>query len=234
MTPPTERLIDPGLWTAVDHYFSDLLAPHDAALDAALKQSAAAGLPEIQVSTTQGKLLNLLARLQGARAILEIGTLGGYSTIWMARALPKDGRLVTLEADPKHAEIARANIARAGLGGLVDVRLGPALETLPKLAKEKLGPFDLIFIDADKPSIPEYFAWSLKLSRRGSLIIVDNVVREGAVIDRSSSDTSVQGVRRFNELLAAESRVTATAIQTVGTKGYDGFAIALVTADPKS
>src|SRR5206468_847964 len=170
----------------------------------------------IQVSANQGKLLHLLARLQGARSILEIGTLGGYSTIWLGRALPKDGRLVTLEAEPKHAEVARASIGRAGLGGIVEVRLGRALDTLPQLA-------------ADKPSIPEYFAWALKLSRKGSLIIVDNVVREGAVIDAGSEDASVHGVRKLHEMLAAEPRVSATAIQTVGTKGYDGFTIALVT-----
>lgn len=230
MTPP---VIGQDLWTAVDRYVSGLLSPHDPALDAALKASAAAGLPEIQVSTNLGKLLHLLARIRGARAILEIGTLGGYSTIWMARALPKDGRLITLELDPKHAEVARANIARAGLQGIVDLRLGRALDTLPALAREGAGPFDLIFIDADKPSIPEYFTWSLKLSRRGSLIIVDNVVREGAVIEADSTDESVRGVRRFLEMMSAEPRVSATAIQTVGTKGYDGFSIALVTADPE-
>ena len=230
MTPP---VIGQDLWTAVDRYVSGLLSPHDPALDAALKASAAAGLPEIQVSTNLGKLLHLLARIRGARAILEIGTLGGYSTIWMARALPKDGRLITLELDPKHAEVARANIARAGLQGIVDLRLGRALDTLPALAKEGVGPFDLIFIDADKPSIPEYFTWSMKLSRRGSLIIVDNVVREGAVIEADSTDESVRGVRRFLEMMSAEPRVSATAIQTVGTKGYDGFSIALVTADPE-
>lgn len=229
MANPTERVDGQELWTAVDRYFSGLLSPSDAALDAALQASAAAGLPEIQVSANQGKLLHLLARLQGARSILEIGTLGGYSTIWLARALPKDGRLVTLEAEPKHAEVARSSIARAGLGGIVEVRLGRALDTLPQLAAEKPGPFDLVFIDADKPSIPEYFAWALMLSRKGSLIIVDNVVREGAVIDAASEDASVHGVRKLHELLAKEPRVSATAIQTVGTKGYDGFTIALVT-----
>jgi len=233
MTRPAERVIGQDLWTSVDRYFSGLLSPSDPALDAALQASAKAGLPEIQVSMNQGKLLHLLARLQGASAILEIGTLGGYSTIWMGRALPKDGRLITLEFDPKHAEVAQANIARAGLADIVDVRLGKALDTLPKLAREGIGPFDLIFIDADKASIPDYFTWSLKLSRRGSLIIVDNVVREGAVIDEDSTDESVRGVRRFLEMMAAEPRVSATAIQTVGTKGYDGFSLALVTADPK-
>ncbi|MEH1816752.1 MAG: O-methyltransferase [Nostoc sp.] len=218
-------------WTAVDRYFTDLLVPPDPALDRALQTSAAAGLPPHNVSPNQGKLLLLLAQIQGARSILEIGTLGGYSTIWLARALPSDGRLITLEANPKHAEIARTNIAHAGLSDIVDLRLGQALSTLPQIAAEGHGPFDLIFIDADKPSNSEYFAWALKLSRRGSLIIADNVVRNGAVIDPTSNDPSVQGVRRFNELLASEPRVSATAIQTVGSKGYDGFAIAIVTAD---
>ena len=219
-------------WTAVDRYLTDLLVPPDPALEVALQASAAAGLPPIQVSPNQGKLLHLLARLQGARAILEIGTLGGYSTIWLARALPAGGRLVTLEADPKHAEVARANLARAGLADVVELRLGRALETLPRLAAEGRGPFDLIFIDADQPGYPDYFAWALKLSRPGSLILADNVVRKGAVVDAASDDPRVQGVRRFNELLAAEPRVTATAIQTVGSKGYDGFALALVIAEP--
>ncbi|MEH2297228.1 O-methyltransferase [Nostoc sp.] len=218
-------------WTAVDRYFTDLFVPPDPALDAALQTSAAAGLPPHNVSPNQGKLLLLLAQIQRARTILEIGTLGGYSTIWLARALPSDGRLITLEADPKHAEVARANIAHAGLSDIVDLRLGQALSTLPQIAAEGNSPFDLIFIDADKPNNPHYFAWALNLSRRGSLIIADNVVRNGAVIDQSSSDPSVQGVRRFNELLASEPRVSATAIQTVGSKGYDGFAIAIVTTD---
>ena len=219
------------LWTAVDSYIGERLIGSDPALDAALSASAEAGLPAIAVSPSQGKLLHLLARALGTRTVLELGTLGGYSTIWLARALPADGRLVTLEAEPKYAEVARANIARAGLAGVVELRLGPAQETLPRLAAEGRGPFDLIFIDADKPSYPDYLAWALKLSRRGSLIIADNVVRKGAVIDPDSDDPRVQGVRRFNELLAAEPRVTATAIQTVGSKGYDGFAIALVTAE---
>ena len=218
-------------WTAVDRYLTDLLVPPDAALDAALAASAAAGLPPIHVAPSQGKLLLLLARIQGARTILEIGTLGGYSTIWLARALPAGGRLITLEADPEHADVARANIAHAGLADVVELRLGRALETLPQLAAEGYGPFDLTFIDADKPSNAEYFVWALKLSRRGSVIIVDNVVRRGAVIDPASDDAGIQGVRRFNEVLAAEPRVSATAIQTVSGKGYDGFAIALVTAD---
>jgi len=218
-------------WTAVDRYFTDLLVPSDAALEAALESSRAAGLPAINVAPNQGKLLQLLARLQGARTILEIGTLGGYSTIWLARALPAGGRLITLEAEPRHAEVARANFARAGLAGTVELRLGPALETLPQLAAEGRGPFDFIFIDADKVSTADYFAWALKLSRRGSLIVVDNVVRQGAVADAASEDPSVQGVRRFNAMLAAESRVSATAIQTVGSKGHDGFAMALVIAE---
>jgi predicted O-methyltransferase YrrM len=233
MTPPAERVpVDQELWTEVDRYITDLLVPPDPVLDAALEASTAAGLPEIQVAPNQGKLLHLIARLQSARAILELGTLGGYSTIWLARALPKDGRLITLEADPKHAEVAKANFVRAGLDSIIELRLGLALDTLPKLAAEKKGPFDLIFIDADKQNIPEYFTWSLKLARKGTLIIVDNVVRDGAVIDAKSSDASVLGVRRFNEVLAAERRVSATTLQTVGTKGYDGLAFALVIADP--
>jgi predicted O-methyltransferase YrrM len=215
-------------WTAVDRYLTELLVQPDEALDAALNASAAAGLPAISVSPPQGKLLQLLARVQGARKILEIGTLAGYSTIWLARALAEGGRLITLEVDPKHAEVARQNIKRAGLAKCVELRLGPALETLPQLAAEGQGPFDLIFIDADKPSTPEYFEWALRLSRQGSLIIVDNVVRDGKVIDPASADRSVQGVRRLNELMAAEPRVSVTALQTVGSKGYDGFAIALV------
>ncbi|HET9251737.1 MAG TPA: O-methyltransferase [Candidatus Eisenbacteria bacterium] len=219
------------LWTEVDQYLSASLAPADPALVGALDSSTQAGLPEIQVSTVQGKLLHILARVMGARRILEIGTLGGYSTIWLARALPPDGKLISLEADPKHADVARANVARAGLAGVVDIPLGRALETLPAIASASEGPFDLIFIDADKPSIPEYFAWSLKLSRKGSLLLVDNVVRDGKVIEEKSEDENVQGVRRFFDLLAAEKRVSATAIQTVGAKGYDGLAIALVTSD---
>jgi predicted O-methyltransferase YrrM len=218
-------------WTAVDRYLTDLLVPSDHALDAALQASVEAGLPAINVAPNQGKLLQLLALVHGARRILELGTLGGYSTIWLARALPADGRLITLESDPAHAEVARANVARADLAGVVELRLGPALETLPQLAAEGRGPFDLIFIDADKPSYADYFAWALKLSRRGTVIFVDNVVRSGAVVDAGSSDPKVQGVRRFYDLLAAEPRVSATAIQTVGSKGYDGFALILVTRD---
>jgi predicted O-methyltransferase YrrM len=217
-------------WAAVDRYFADVLVQADPALEAAMQACDAAGLPRISVSPCMGKLLHLLTRMHRARRILEIGTLGGYSTLWMARALPEDGRVLTLEADPKHAEIARANIARAGISHLVDVRVGPALETLPRLEAEGASPFDLIFIDADKPSTPEYFAWALQLSRPGSLIIVDNVVRNGAVADAESRDASVQAMRRFSAMLASEPRVSSTAIQTVGAKGYDGFALALVSS----
>jgi len=223
---PREQPLD--TWVAVDRYIAGALVPSDPALDAALEASAEAGLPPIQVSPNQGKFLHLLAQAIGARTILEIGTLGGYSAIWLARALPPGGRLITLEADPRHAAIARANFARAGLADVVELRVGRALETLPELA----GPFDFIFIDADKPSNADYFAWALKLSRRGSLIVIDNVIRDGAVIDAASADPDVQGVRRLNELLAAEPRVSATAIQTVGSKGYDGFVMALVTTPP--
>jgi predicted O-methyltransferase YrrM len=215
-------------WTAVDQYFSGNLIPSDPSLEAALSESAAAGLPAISVSPSQGKLLQILAQILGARSILEIGTLGGYSTIWLARGLRAGGRVITLEVDPKHADVARRNLARAGLSEVVDVRLGSALEVLPQLSAERRGPFDLIFIDADKPNIPSYFSWAIKLARPGTLIIVDNVVRDGAVIDATSDDPSVQGVRRFIELLGAESRANGTVIQTVGIKGYDGFAIALV------
>ena len=218
-------------WAAVDRYLADLLAPTDPALAAALEKSAAAGLPAIQVSAVQGRLLELLARASGARAILEIGTLGGYSAIWLARGLEPDGRLITLEADPKHAEVARANVARAGLAGRVEILVGPALETLPRLAADGRGPFDLVFIDADKPSNADYFDWALKLTRPGSFIVVDNVVREGGVADAASDDPAVLGTRRVLERMAAEPRVRATAIQTVGTKGYDGFAIAVVLGE---
>lgn len=215
-------------WTAVDRYISDTLLSRDAALEAALKSSAGAGLPSINVTPNQGKLLQLLAQAQGARNILEIGTLGGYSTIWLARALPRGGRLITLEFEPKYAEVARENIARAGLAEVVELRIGAALETLPQLAAEHRGPFDFIFIDADKANYPGYFTWALKLSRRGTVIVADNVVRKGAVIDAASSDPLVQGVRKFHELVAAEPRVSATAIQTVGSKGYDGFTLMMV------
>ena len=218
-------------WTAVDGYLADLFARPDPALDAALADSAAAGLPSIHVSPTQGNLLMLLALATGARRVLEIGTLGGYSTIWLARALPDGGRVISLEADPRHAEVARANIARAGLDDQVEVRLGMALDLLPGLA-ERAEPFDFVFIDADKPNNAAYFDWALKLSRAGAIIVVDNVVRGGEVIAAASDSPTVQGVHRFLERLAAEPRVSATAIQTVGGKGYDGFAIALVTSNP--
>ena len=212
---------------AVDGYLAELLVESDPALEAALETNAAAGLPPHDVSPAQGKLLHLLARIQGARAILELGTLGGYSTIWLARALPAGGRLVTIEADERYADIARANLERAGVAALVELRVGAALDTLPHVQ----GPFDLVFIDADKRSNADYLAWALDLSRPGTLIVADNVVRNGAVVDTASADASVQGVRRFFELLAAEPRVSATAIQTVGAKGWDGFALALV-AEP--
>ena len=188
----------PELWVAVDEYINGLFVPADPALDAALEASDAAGLPRIAVSPSQGKLLHLLARLAGARSILEIGTLGGYSAIWLGRALPADGRLITLEADAKHADLARENIARAGLAGIVEVRLGRAQETLPLLVREGAGPFDLLFIDAHKHGYPDYLRWSLELTKRGSLIIADNVVRHGRVLDAGSDDADVQGVRRFN------------------------------------
>jgi predicted O-methyltransferase YrrM len=215
-------------WTAVDRYFSEQLSLSDPALDAALAANRAAELPAIDVAPNQGKFLQLLALLVGARKILEIGTLGGYSSIWLARALPAGGRLITLEFNPKHAEVARANIAGAGLAHLVDIRVGAALDTLGKLQNEITEPFDLIFIDADKPNNAEYLRWALKLSRRGTLIIIDNVVRDGSVIDAASSNPDVQGARRLFEQLAAESRLSSTALQTVGIKGYDGFALAIV------
>ncbi|MDQ6779501.1 MAG: O-methyltransferase [Actinomycetota bacterium] len=215
-------------WTAVDHYIEELLLPDDDALEAALRASAEAGLPAIGVSPPQGKMLELLARVRGARQILELGTLGGYSTIWLARALPSDGRLVTLELSPDYAEVARANIARAGLDHLVEQRIGPAIETLPQLVAEGRGPFDLIFIDADKSGYPDYLPWTLELSAPGTVIVADNLVRGGAVLDPASDDPSVAGSRRFTELLGAEPRVSATLIQTVGSKGYDGFALAVV------
>jgi predicted O-methyltransferase YrrM len=215
-------------WTAVDDYFAGALAREDAALVEAIRSSDAAGLPPHAVSPTQGKLLSILARMVGARAILEIGTLGGYSTIWLARALPEGGCVVTLEANPKHAEVARANLARAGVAAAVDVRVGRAADSLARLVDEGGGPFDLVFIDADKPSNPEYLAWSLKLVRAGSILVADNVVRGGAVADAASDDPNVRGVRRFTELVADEPRLDATALQTVGCKGWDGFALALV------
>lgn len=215
-------------WTEVDEYFENLLLPRDAVLDAALESSHVAGLPAISVTPGQGKFLALLAQARGARAILELGTLGGYSTIWLARALPAGGRLVTLEYEPRHAEVARRNLARAGVERVVDLRVGRALDTLPRLAEEGHGPFDFVFIDADKELYAEYFDWALRLSRSGTLIVADNVVRDGDVVDAESGDSRVQGIRRFNERVGREPRVSATAIQTVGGKGYDGFVIALV------
>lgn len=228
------------LWTAVDQYINQMLAESDPALETALAESQKAGLPAINVAPNQGKMLHVLARAvlltrsaaggDGASpgSILEIGTLGGYSTIWLARAFPRGGRLITLEAEAKHAEVARANIARAGLSDVVELRLGRALDTLPVLAGEGQGPFDLIFIDADKPSYAEYFTWAVRLSRPGTLIVADNVVRKGAVADASTTDPLVQGIRRFNERVAADTRVRATAVQTVGSKGYDGFSLIVV------
>jgi predicted O-methyltransferase YrrM len=215
-------------WTAVDSYITSSLVAPDQALEETLKASAAAGLPAIAVSPPQGKLLHLLARSIGASSILELGTLGGYSTIWLARALAPGGHLITLEANPSYAELASANIERAGLSALVELRLGRALDTLAELAAEDRGPFDLVFIDADKQSTPDYFAWALEHSHPGTLIVADNVIRDGAVIDPDSDDPVVEGARRFHELLEAESRVSATTIQTVGLKGYDGFTLALV------
>jgi predicted O-methyltransferase YrrM len=216
------------LWTAVDRYIVDALIPPDAALDAALCANAAAGLPAIDVAPNQGKFLHLLARIQGAKRILEIGTLGGYSTIWLARSLPPGGSLVTLEFESKHAEVAWANIAKAGLSPVVEIRVGPALDSLAKLHEEGCAPFDLIFIDADKPNNPGYLEWSLRLSRPGTIIIGDNVVRDGAVTDPDNPDPRVQGVRRFIQMMADDPRLDATALQTVGSKGYDGFTLAVV------
>jgi len=216
-------------WNDVDDYVTRTLNLTDPALDAALESSAAAGLPPIAVSAPQGKLLQLLALTRGARRILEIGTLGGFSTIGLARALPADGRLVSLEYDPAHAEVARANIAAAGLADRVEVRVGAALDSLPKVQADGIGPFDLVFIDADKANNANYVRWALDLSRPGTLIIVDNVVRGGKVLDASGDDPAVVGTRAALEFIAAEPRLTATALQTVGSKGYDGFVLALVT-----
>ena len=218
------------LWSAVDEYFSQALLETDAILDAVLAASEAAGLPSHNVSPSQGKLLQILALLRAARSVLEIGTLGGYSAIWLARGLAEGGRLVTLEADARYAEVARANFARAGLGARIDLRVGRALESLPRLAAEGRGPFDLVFSDADKESNVEYFDWALRLSRPGTLIVVDNVVRDGKVLDPASKDPAVQGVRRLNERVAREPRVSATALQTVGRKGWDGMELILVRA----
>ncbi|MBY8342520.1 O-methyltransferase [Streptomyces spinosirectus] len=216
------------LWDDVDDYFTTQLSPNDEALDAAVRDSEAAGLPEIAVTAPQGKFLQLLAQIQGARSILEIGTLGGYSTIWMARALPEDGRLISLEYNARHAEVATRNIARAGLERIAQVRVGPALESLPKLADENPAPFDLVFIDADKSNNPQYVEWALRLTRSGSLIVVDNVVRQGRVTDPDSADPDVVGTRTALELIARHPRLTGTALQTVGSKGHDGFALARV------
>jgi predicted O-methyltransferase YrrM len=220
--------LDLETFDAVDAFVGETLVEHDEALRAALDAAEAAGLPQIQVSPPQGKLLQLLARLQGARTVLEFGTLGGYSTILLARALPEGGRLITLEANAEYAEVARGSIERAGLGEVVELRVGPALETLPALEDEGAGPFDLTFIDADKVNTPNYFAWALDHSRPGSLIVADNVVRGGALAESASEDPATRAQRELHETLATESRVTATTIQTVGSKGYDGFTVGLV------
>jgi predicted O-methyltransferase YrrM len=220
--------VESTTWTAVDDFIADALIPGDAVLEAALADSATAGLPAINVTAPQGRLLQILAQTLGAKAILEVGTLGGYSTIWLARALPPGGRMLTLEINAATAKIARANLARAGLDGVVEVRVGPALDSLRELVARKPPPFDLVFIDADKVNNPDYFRAALELTRSGSLIVVDNVVREGEILDERSQDASVRGTRELYAVMGAEPRVTATAIQTVGSKGYDGFAIARV------
>lgn len=219
-------------YEAVDRYLAQRYVPGDDALAAALAANAAARLPAIEVSPTHGKLLQILARMVGARRILEIGTLGGYSSLWLAGALGADGRLITLELNPRHAAVARNNFVLAGLADRIELREGPALDSLAKLQAEGAGPFDFFFIDADKPNNPNYVSWALKLSHPGSLIVIDNVVRQGAIVDERSHDPAVQGTRRLHDMLAAEPRLTATAIQTVGAKGYDGFALAMVIADP--
>ncbi len=216
------------IWSAADLYFADLLAPSDAQLDAALAANHAAELPAIDVSRNQGKFLHLLVRITQAKRVLEVGLLGGYSTIWMARALPQGGRIISLEYSQKHADVARKNLDRAGLLDRVQIRVGPALETLPVLAAEEAGPFDLIFLDADKPNNPNYLEWALKLARPGTVIVVDNIVRQGKVVDGGSSDANVQGSRKTVERMAAEPRLSAVVMQTVGSKGHDGFAIAVV------
>jgi len=220
--------MDQETFSAVDEFIGATLVAHDEDLQAALDAAAAAGLPSIQVSPPQGKLLQLLARLLGARTVLEFGTLGGYSSILLARALPADGRLVTLEANPEYAEVARGSIERAGLGDVVEIRVGPALDALPVLDGEGAGPFDLVFIDADKVNTPNYFAWALDHTRPGGLIIADNVVRDGSLAEADSEDEATRAQRRLHETLAGEPRIAATTIQTVGSKGYDGFTIALV------
>lgn len=216
------------LWDDVDFYFSSHLTPHDEVLQAALRDSESAGLPHIAVTATQGRFLQMLAEIQGARHILEIGTLGGYSTIWLGRALPADGRLISLEYEAKHADVATRNIARAGLEAMVEVRVGPALDSLPQLADENPAPFDLVFIDADKANNPHYVEWALRLTRAGSLIVLDNVVRGGRVVDSDSADPDILGIRSAIELIGAHPRLSGTALQTVGSKGYDGFALARV------
>ena len=216
------------IWIDVDRYFVDTLNLSDPILDATMTANAAAELPAIDVAPNQGKLLHLFAKFVSARKILEMGTLGGYSTIWLARALPPGGRVVSLEFNPKHANVAKSNIQRAGLSDRVEIRVGAALDSLPIIQEERLGPFDFIFIDADKPNNPGYLEWAIKLSRPGTLIIVDNVVRDGAVADAASTDPTIEGTRRMFDLMASDSRLSSTALQTVGSKGYDGFAMAIV------
>jgi len=220
--------MDQATWSGVDSYFTERLIPADPTLEAVLRASTAAGLPQINVAPNQGKLLQLLAQMQGARSILEIGTLGGYSTIWLARALPQDGHMLTLEANPEHAAVAKANLTRAGLAQMVQVRLGKAAETLAQLVQEGAAPFDFIFIDADKQTTPDYLEWSLKLSHPGTVIVCDNVVRNGAVADPTSTNRDIIGIRRFFDLMSENPRLSATAVQTVGSKGYDGFSLAIV------
>jgi predicted O-methyltransferase YrrM len=220
---------DQDIWSAVDQYIGGTIVDCDNVLTQALTTSDSAGLPTIAVSPSHGKMLALLATIRGASKILEIGTLGGFSTIWLGRTLPPGGRLISLEADPKHAEVARTNLARAGLTGAVEVRVGLALDTLPLLVSEGMGPFDFVFIDADKSNIPEYVDWALKLTRVGSVIVVDNMIRRGAILDTTAMDPNVQGIRRLHDALARDHRVSATTIQTVGSKGYDGFTLIVVT-----
>ncbi|MEC0127394.1 O-methyltransferase [Paenibacillus pabuli] len=232
MTMKSINASNQHLWSQVDEYLNDLLIPRDSVLEQALRTNAEAGLPAHDVAPNQGRLLQLLLQIQGAARVLEIGTLGGYSTIWMARALPEHGRIVTLEAEPRHADMARTNLTRAGLIHKVDLRVGPALTTLPDVQEEYREPFDFIFIDADKPSNPDYLRWALRLARPGSLIIGDNIVRDGEVINEESTDPRVQGVRSFLKLIADHPSLEATALQTVGSKGYDGFVIARVLGSP--
>jgi predicted O-methyltransferase YrrM len=217
-------------WDAVDAYFDGELIGADPVLSEAMERSDKAGLPKIAVTPSQGKLLHLMARMVGARRVLEVGTLGGYSAIWLARALPEGGSLVSLEVEPRHAEVARANIEAAGLANRAQVRVGRGVDSLAALADEGAGPFDFVFIDADKPSNADYVTWALRMSRPGTVIVIDNVVRSGKVADADSTDAAVLGVRRVTELIANEPRLTAAATQTVGAKGYDGFIVALVTS----